>query len=241
MITTCYNKNFPLVRISRRKFRDNPWYGSELHLLKHKVLHLFKKWRSTMLGIDKDNYKALNAIYKTKLKQSENEYYINYLNKFKNKLKILWREINKLIDTKNVVTKIDSIYNKNKDIITDGTEIANILNENYINMAVEINQQLQIHNNLNKENHNIKMNVNNKSILNTLYLKPTSNSEIIMILNKMNVSKKTHDKFSVKALKLIINEVVEIFTDIFNYSLENSIVPKILKQERYYQYTKMVI
>ena len=81
MITICYNKNFPLVRISRRKFRDNPWYGSELHLLKHKVLHLFKKWRSTMLGIDKDNYKALNAIYKTKLKQSENEYYINYLNK----------------------------------------------------------------------------------------------------------------------------------------------------------------
>jgi hypothetical protein len=184
MITTCYNKNFPLVRISRRKFRDNPWYGSELHLLKHKVLHLFKKWRSIMLDIDKDNYKALNAIYKTKLKQSENEYYINYLNKFKNKPKILWREINKLIGTKYVITKIDSIYNKNKDIITDGTEIANILNENYINMAVEINQQLQIHNNLHKENHNIKMNVNNKSILNTLYLKPTSNSEIIMILNK---------------------------------------------------------
>src|SRR5271156_2489976 len=48
----------------------------------------------------------------------------------------------------------------------------------------------------------------------------------------MKDNKKINDNFSIKALKVIINEIIEIITTIFNYSLEHYIVPNILKEDK---------
>ena len=147
----------------------------------------------------------------------------NFLEYAGNKKK-LWRLIRQQGgSTKNNLTRINELKYKGTKATSDG-DIANVLNNDYIEMAEDLIRDI------NTLNHEDNSSTNATFEENTIYLKPVTVVEISDIIRNLKNNKKTNDKFSIKAFKLIGPVIVQMLVLIINKSIDTGIVSEAYKK-----------
>ena len=74
-LTKCYEESFPLIRLSRKHARDKKWITTGIKASIKKKSTLYKKWIA--YGNDSDGFlfKTYRKIFKSVLKEAENQYF----------------------------------------------------------------------------------------------------------------------------------------------------------------------
>ena len=120
--------------------------------------------------------------------------------------------------SKNVINKI--IVN-NDTPICDPKLIANHMNTYFCNIGMDLSNKI-----VNSNGKKLQLpRMNNNSI----FFKPTNNTEILYIIENMKMKNGGVDNIPTKALKILSSLIINSLTHIFNLCLEKSIWPDALK------------
>ena len=76
-----YEINFPLIKQSRRAYKDKKWITTGLKISSKRKNALYKKWLATRSPTDNKIYKQYKAIFSRLSKQAETFYYKSLFDK----------------------------------------------------------------------------------------------------------------------------------------------------------------
>lgn len=216
----CFNAAFP-EKTSVVRNNTKPWITKGIRTsAKNKRILLSLKRYST-----DDNFinyvKKYVALLDNVVKYSKRLFYNKMILESDNRQKTSWNIINNERNSK-CRTPVDNIVlSANDGLISDPTKIANILNENFSNVAERLVLHLPVINdpieNLNK------LNLNNSV---SMFLYPSTPIEIVSIVNQFK-NKKTsgYDEIPIIILKDNIDIFKFILCDIFNSCMQSGIFP----------------
>ena len=188
---------------------------------------LYQKLKENRTLENEVKYKLLVKDYKWKIKNNESEYYRKKLNEENKNPKKYWKILNNLtgLDKNTEELKIDKLIYKSKQA-TDNKGIANLLNDYYIEMADEL---MQKKGNIFIEKYDDIISIENQ-VQNRLIFKNTNKTEIMSIIEKMKINKKTNDKYTVKLLKEISDIISDELVYIINKSMKEGKIPLSYKE-----------
>ena len=217
-----YNKCFPLVKISRSKFKDKPWITKGLKISTRHKNNLYVKQLS-----NPDDYKLKYQTYKNKLSKAldiaEKNYYSNKLTQDQNKLSQIWNVYNELLNKEKTKEppKIAKLIIDNHEITKD-KDISNALNNYFATIGKTLAETFP-------KNTNFKVYLNNPN-LNSFYQTEISEEEITKEIEQINVKKSPGmDDIKPMAVKLAIPYISKPLSHIYNLSFLTGQVPDQLK------------
>ena len=151
-----------------------------------------------------DYIKHMYINYKNKLKYllkiAKDNYHSNLLNNISNNSKKLWDFVNKKLEQKKSDKPIQQIFSDSKnDFTKDNKEIADIFNNFFTKIGPDMAKKIP---RVNDNNGNDDKPT--KSMVNSIFLSPTTENEILKIINSLNSNKSAGvDNISCKVLKTI--------------------------------------
>ena len=229
-IQNLYNSCFPLVKMSKKSFKDKKWMTPSLKSTINKKNNMYKKWIDSGLLSDKSTYIACKKSCAKLCKTAEDEFYNKiFSNKF-NDTKSIWKEINVLCNFKTNAKKQIQIHRINDDgiLLDNNLHISNALNKFFSDVGSQLANKLQ----------------NNPTIPNfkSFLSSPVSNScycDAISELEVWNSLNSMKPKFSCGPDNLPFSIFVKFsrvlsapLTFLFNLSLDNGIFPASLKDAK---------
>ena len=167
-----------------------------------------------------ESFRVKRNLIKILVRDSKRQYYMNFFEENKTNLKRTWEGIRNVVNiSKKKKTAINSLSYKDK-YITDKVEIANSLNEFFVNIGNTVEEKIP------QTNKNYKEYLGNR-VVNSFLPSPVMENEIEDIISKMNKSKaagpnsiptnilKMNVKILAKPLALLINSsfVEGVFPD----------------------------
>src|SRR5437867_911933 len=96
-LTVIYNQCFPLVRISRKAYKNKSWFTKELRNLLCEKNRLFKGWRKSADERDRLIYISFKKKYNNTCRLSKITYYRNVLDVKASSTKKIWDNLNSLL------------------------------------------------------------------------------------------------------------------------------------------------
>lgn len=216
------------IKIKKKYLKKQKWMTQGLLKSSFRLNRLYKKCiGKTKLSKEYKNYIKFRNKYNTLKRKAKKDYYNTKFAEFKNDIKKSWKLVNELIgktnNKKEVIEKIQS----NGKTIFEPNEISNTFNKYYSNVGPNLANKLE---NSNKTYKQYYENNNPNKNLNEFLISPTTELEIIKIINKMqNKSSAGHDRLSNKLLKGIKENITLPLSIIFNKSINKGEIPKSLK------------
>ena len=208
------------------KLKHEPWMTPGLKSSSQKLKKLYKSYLKPCSTIEACETYILYRYCLNKVKRRcKIEYYKNSCESYKNNTKKLWEIMNLSIGkTNNKTCVIETIRTENL-ILTDPVSIANELCKHYSGIGKRLSASIPAPS-IDKMTYINKIPRN----LNSLYMSPTTQEEIIRIIDKLpNKRSSGHDNLSNLLLKNISKEIAMPLEQIFNLSLESGIFPKLMK------------
>ena len=219
-----FNKYFPLVRMSKKSFKDKPHITNDIKVrIRHKN-KLFKEylknptennryiWRNFKNKTDEIIIKALKLHYK------------KIISSHKNNITQLWKTFGKILNKDKVKNKNISSLIINDNKVTEPQIIADSFN----NFFCEIGERLA--NNFSNQNNNDYKKFLNEPAPQSIFLYNTNVTEIINIVRNLKNNNSTgHDGISLKFMKLSLPILAPALVKIFNHSLSSGVYPDKLK------------
>lgn len=136
--------------------------------------------------------------------------------------KKLWDFINKKLGKKQKSNeKIKYLYDQNKCKITEPAAMANVMNEFLANIGTELTSSI-----IHPPGSRLKLPTRNCK---TIFLYPTSRSEVVNIISQLKVKSGGVDKIHTKTLLVLLPCITDPLVHIINLSIEKSIWPDKLK------------
>ena len=218
------NKYFPLVRISRKKFKEKKYITNEIKNMikqRNKLYHIYLNDKNTQ---NKDKWITLRNKTNQAIKNSEIQYYKNQINNHGNNCQAMWKTLSHILSKKkNRNTNINSIVIDQKQL-TNQLDISEGLNQFFCNVGENLASQFN-----NTDENDFKKYLSqpaNQSI----YIHKILNKEITKQINQLDSKKSAGpDGFTAKFLKLSSPIIVNPLTEIFNLSISTGIYPDELK------------
>ena len=212
--------NIKQIKI-REKELNCKWMTKEIIILikyKHNLIKRYK-YSNSNLNLQTKISVISKKIIKLK-KVAKMQYYLQLFEKSKYNKKETWQNIKKILSMKNKNKSIVSIYDKNKTVNTDNKFIVNTLNNYFATIPIQMSSLIS--------NSTYSENLNRN--LNSIYLKPTNESEILDVIKYLNINKSSgHDNISNKLLKICCKGIGKFLSRIVNLIFETGIYPKNLK------------
>ena len=177
----------------------------------------------TQKNLIHDEFKKLRNKVTFSIRKSENEYFKLFFDKNRNNATLIWKGIRQLITLKSK-SKVDPniVKVKGKDI-TNPTEIANALNNFFINTGPNLSKTIL------DSNEPFKNFLKNSS-LNSFLLKATSEDEVHKLICQLNKGKALGPlSIPVTILKDNVNILSTPLSFIINRSFEQGVFPESLK------------
>lgn len=202
------------------KFKKVPWFNVYLSSLKNSKISHFKKWKSDKSSENWISYKKIRNKYKNELSNSENVYIQSNLTKLKRNPNKLWKLLRSLYsDSK--VSRLNSI-NFNGEIVSDKNTISKKLNDYFIDSVIQIAHSVP------SASSNIQVNYkfpSDKFVFNNV------TCDEIRIIIKSLPNKPSNDFLNIKSFSKLCEcfSFIECYTDLVNFSLSNSCLPKCCK------------
>ena len=228
IITECFNDNFPLVKLSRKRQQDKKWITKSLKKSARFKNKLYKRWIKTKNSEDKENYLKYKRIFKSVSQQAESDYYSKLFDSRTNTIKQLWLNLNSICSLKSNKKKTDISKLCFDNIeITDKTDICNALNTYFCGVGQDLVDKLQQANKNDSENF---LNYLPISQVNSMVCESIDDEELIRIINGLNPSKSAgYDNIGPRLLKRILPQIVQPLLFIFNLSFSTGVFPDALK------------
>ena len=142
IIENHFEENFPLVRQSRRAYKDKKWMTTGLKKSSNKKHKLYLKWISSKNLNDEMKYKSYKDLYATLIKQAECSYYRAIFDNSSNDIKALWKNLNNLCNPNPLHSKNISKIKFNNSNNSDPDVIVNSFNEYFVKIGEELSSKL---------------------------------------------------------------------------------------------------
>ena len=224
-VEACVERHAPLKKLNKKelKRKSKPWITP---IILNKIKH-----RNTMFARLKHNphndllrlaYKNLRKTITKEIKESKKDYYSQYFENCKHNMKKTWKGINNLIQSKSSTNFINHL-NINNDNISDPKEIANTMNNFFVNVGPSTEKSIPY------------TPVSPKSFLksrieSTFKLKLTSTQEIMILLLQLDDTKSTGpSNLPIKLLKTAAPIIVPHLVSIYNLSFSTGTFPSLMK------------
>ena len=218
-----YNKSFPLTKLSRQRLKDKIWMTASIRKCIMKKNRLYKQYINNPTEKHKEMYKKYKNQLSAILREAESLHYRQKIDEKKKNAKGFWEIFGPIIAPhKARKTKpIKEIKSRGRHLTHD-KEIADELNYYFANVGASMSKNIISHNDY-------------KSYLslhqpNSIYINPTSPSEISLIISQMKNNKSPGDDMISNNLIKYCNRVFsDIISHIANCVIKTSIYPDSLK------------
>ena len=225
-LTGCADRHVPMKKLNAKevKLKSKPWITNELSKMiriKNKLFERKKRQSSN------ENVKQLYNIFRNRvnreLKKSKKTYYTSYFEEHNNNIKKTWEGIRKIVNTKNTINYGISQLNINGKIIEEPKDIANSVNDFFVNVGPETEK------NVPKINHisPVKF-LKNRNNFN-LVIAHISNKEILDIIKYLPNKATGPVSIPLKILHIVADLIVFPLCHIINVSFSSGIFPDMLK------------
>ncbi len=203
--------------------KHQPWMTSGLINACKKKNLLYRNFIKSRTPSNELRYKTYKNKLTKILKRCEREYNSRILNTHKNDAKLLWKFLNNIINRKSITRPLPKYFIKENNKITNDENIADGFNDFFTNIGPRLAEKI------NGSNKHFKEYLD-KNTINSIYLDPASNEEILGIVSNLN-NKHSLDKDGINAstVKTIITAVLEPIKHICNLSLSSGIFPDEMK------------
>lgn len=225
ILQKCYDDSFPIVRMSRKTFKDKNWITDKIKKMihiKYKLYNYYKKhlW-DQIAGIE---YKVFCNKLQCEINTAKQKYYNEIFNNRGKQSKSYWNIINKLIGKDKAHKQIRSNIYYNGRTYSDDQEIANVFNTFYVEITEKLKENIP--------NHKDLPHIFNKNY-NSMFLLDTNETEVMEIILKLK-NNKTNDcnNLNTNIIKSIANEITSTITHLINTSFNTGIFPQSLKLSR---------
>ena len=158
------------------------------------------------------------------MKSTEKEYYQKCLMKCSNNLKKTWSIIKDVLN-KNRSSKINETFKYNNQTTSDKNVIANKFNDYFVNIGSTLAAAIP----QGGPNYKRYLPPANED---TIFLEPTSTTEVEKILSKLDNSAPGLDEIKLNDIKPIMDTIIHPLTYVTNVSLSQGVFPDKLKKEK---------
>ena len=225
IITDCYNKCFPTVKLSRKHAKDKIWVTQGIKQSSNHKNKLYKKWLCSHNPADKEKYRGYLKVFKKVTLAAQTAYYKEKFDRRINSIKQLWTNLNKIssLCRKKTATKIDKLIHNNEEI-TEPHDISNRLNTYFCSIGPTLVQSLH------PCAQSDFMKYCPLPCKDSMFCDPVTPDEILRIIYSFPNNKAPgSDNISSKILKEISDSIVLPLTYLFNFSFNSGNVPDLLK------------
>ena len=196
-------------------FNNQPWTNKTIFNLRRKKQKSFRKWMKDTTSTRKHKiYKEARNNYTKAVTLAKQESVSLLLANSRNNAQLMWKNINKVINYKNKSSaQINQILNDQGKFLYDSISISNEFNNYFVSVGE----------NLAKSIPNVSINFQQPSAFSTscsFFLRPITSSELMMIINKMNIRKSAPSTCgSIELLKLAAPKLCPVLCKLFNRCL----------------------
>ena len=221
-----FNDCFPLVTVSRKKFKDKPWITPAL---KKCIVKKNRMCVNKMKNPSPENFlrcKEYGDIVDELVTKAKLMYYQDIFDNKKNSVKLLWDEFGPILGKKGVKGK-NSIIKLivNKKTITESSDIANAINRHFCEIGPKLASKI--------ENGKSFKDYLGTSSEHSFFLKAVDESDVLEELLSLNHRKSAGpDELSPKLVKMCSYSLNEPLAFIFNRSIASGKYPKIFKMAK---------
>ena len=215
----------PLKEINpKNDYKLKPWIGDDIvALIKRKHILSFKYSKSN----NPEHKKTLRLLRKHinhEIRRSRYQYFKTFFEQNRNNIKRNWDAVNLILHRKRRALTPSSVL-KNGKLITDPSEIGEIFNRYYINVAPELVKKLP-----KKKAHFSDYLKNIEKPLNSFYCSLTTVEEVSKLIESLD-HRKAIDiyNFPIRIIKDLNEEIALPLSQIINASFEEGIFPEKLK------------
>ena len=214
-----FNANFPLKKCNLSNRKEKSWVNDRVRQSSLALKDLFKlKKRYPELT---ENYKNAKKAHAALVASTKKAYFNNRIHGSDQPVKEAWDVVGEI--TGKTAKKNNIELQTNGAIESDPYTIVNIFNNHFKEAPLEIVNKIQT-------NKTILPN-KNPSILNTIFLSPFTETELLSVINNKIKNKKSagFDEVSGFLIKKVSMSIIHVLTYIVNLSFKDGIFPKILK------------
>ena len=223
--TKSFNEHCPIrkVKISNKK-KYKPWFTNGLQNACKKKNNLYAIFLKTKCKEDEIRYKNYKNKLTRILRNSEKDYYDKLLVEQKNNIKGTWSILNSIIGKKKTSNAYPEIFKHKDKIYKSEKEISNGFNDFFVNVGPDLAKNIVA-----PDNVDIDKYLNNRTV-NSMFLTPITEDEILKIINKIEAKKSTDSSgINMSLIKEIFKFICKPFTDICNKSFLNGVFPDKMK------------
>ena len=192
---TQFETSFPLKTLSRKRAKDKVWITTGLKQSIKRKAELYRKYLNHPTTENKLAYTTFKNRLTRLLRKAEADYYLERVDAKKKNIRSLWQIYGPIINPSRVKqsNKIEKIQ-VNITLLTDKKDIANALNNYFINIGPQLLK------NTGNSTDYLQYLKNNQA--SSFYMHPTSPSEILALISKLDIKKSPgDDEISGKLLK----------------------------------------
>jgi len=222
IINVGYDKCFPWKQVSRARANDKKWITKGLIYSSNTKNRLYREYISRRTVYRKEKYKNYVKMFDKLCRKAEVKYFHELLDNTKASLKTLWDTFGPIINPSKKKTKrnIDKLVINNQAVV-DKEEIANTLNNFFVNIGGELSKHMPTSNEYKKfldhENHN------------SMFLQAVTETELTKEISKLNSKKSCGpDGITAKVVKAC-PELLSPLLHIINLSFKNGVFPDYMK------------
>ena len=135
------NKYFPLIKLSRKKFKDKPWITNGIKVSIRHRNRLFKKYIEKRTDANELSWKRYRNKVNDCIKAAETHYYQTLLTKHNNHCQNLWKIFGKLIKKNKHKVKISKLKIDNT-IISNPNQITESFNSFFTKIGENLAQSI---------------------------------------------------------------------------------------------------
>ncbi|KAJ8898196.1 hypothetical protein PR048_003556 [Dryococelus australis] len=217
------------VTKSNRKYKNKysltPWAtGDFMKLVKERDL-LFKKFKMKRSNVSiKSQLSQLNNRITSLKRNLRANYYNKIFANCSGNGKLVWQNINCILGrTLTSCTTIESLSTQDNKVIHDQHEITNVFRQHFVTVGT----------NLSKSFPDTPENINKLQTLDryssSIFMAPVDESEIDLIINKLQEKSQGPDNIPVKIVKSCKTYLIPMLAYVINQSLTDGVYPHMLK------------
>ena len=224
VVLRIFQQSFPVVRVSRKRWRDKPWVTKALKNSIRRKNNLYKASLTHHDNQKNETYKTYKNILRKCLKEAEVKYYEELFDNHKNSVYNVWKTLNPIINPK----KGKSFTTINKLITDQGVvvvkqQIANSMNDHFCNIGNKLKLEIPDYGRQ-------YMDFMPQRIVNSFYLEPITADDILLEIKRLKQNKSPgHDLILSKIIKLCPEIFASNLSKIYNWGIENGTYPEELK------------
>ena len=224
-IISFHEKAFPLTTLSRKRSHDKPWVTRGLKISITTNHRLYKKQLTSNSESIVSKYKKYNNLLRKTLRNAETRYYKQLFEDKQSAATNTWKVLGPLINPSKYKKKI--AINKMKDngkFFTEKKEIVEIINQYFCNIGKNLQQKIPSQNGISYRDYLPD------HILNSFYLQPLRQEDILLEIAKLNPKKASGpDNIGNKILQICPEVFSYNLSIIFNHYIEKGEYPSALK------------